>query len=35
MREFSESTHTAGEAATAIGCPVAAIVKSLVFDARR
>ena len=32
VREFSESTHTAGEAATAIGCPVAAIVKSLVFE---
>jgi prolyl-tRNA editing enzyme YbaK/EbsC (Cys-tRNA(Pro) deacylase) len=32
VREFSESTHTAGEAATAVGCPVAAIVKSLVFE---
>jgi len=32
VREFSQSTHTAGEAATAIGCPVAAIVKSLVFE---
>lgn len=33
VREFSESTHTAAEAAAAIGCDVAAIVKSLVFDA--
>ena len=32
VREFSESTHTAAEAAQAIGCPVAAIVKSLVFE---
>ena len=31
--EFSESTHTAAEAAAAIGCEVAAIVKSLVFEA--
>jgi len=33
VREFAESTHTAAEAAAAIGCPVAAIVKSLVFTA--
>jgi prolyl-tRNA editing enzyme YbaK/EbsC (Cys-tRNA(Pro) deacylase) len=33
IREFDESTHTAAEAAAAIGCPVAAIVKSLVFEA--
>jgi prolyl-tRNA editing enzyme YbaK/EbsC (Cys-tRNA(Pro) deacylase) len=33
VREFSESTHTAAEAAAAIGCEVAAIVKSLVFEA--
>jgi prolyl-tRNA editing enzyme YbaK/EbsC (Cys-tRNA(Pro) deacylase) len=33
VREFDESTHTAAEAAAAIGCPVAAIVKSLVFEA--
>lgn len=32
VREFSESTHTAAEAAAAIGCEVAAIVKSLVFE---
>jgi prolyl-tRNA editing enzyme YbaK/EbsC (Cys-tRNA(Pro) deacylase) len=31
IREFDESTHTAAEAAAAIGCDVAAIVKSLVF----
>jgi prolyl-tRNA editing enzyme YbaK/EbsC (Cys-tRNA(Pro) deacylase) len=31
MREFPEGTHTAQDAADAIGCPVAAIVKSLVF----
>lgn len=31
VREFPEGTHTAQEAADAIGCPVAAIVKSLVF----
>ena len=30
-REFPESTHTAAEAAAAIGVPVGAIVKSLVF----
>lgn len=33
VREFDESTHTAAEAAAAIGCDVAAIVKSLVFTA--
>ncbi|MGN6326178.1 YbaK/EbsC family protein [Pseudolysinimonas sp.] len=33
VREFAESTHTAAEAATAVGCDVAAIVKSLVFTA--
>jgi prolyl-tRNA editing enzyme YbaK/EbsC (Cys-tRNA(Pro) deacylase) len=33
VREFDESTHTAAEAAAAIGCEVAAIVKSLVFEA--
>jgi prolyl-tRNA editing enzyme YbaK/EbsC (Cys-tRNA(Pro) deacylase) len=33
VREFGESTHTAVEAAAAIGCEVAAIVKSLVFEA--
>ena len=33
VREFDESTHTAAEAAAAIGCAVEAIVKSLVFDA--
>lgn len=31
VREFPEGTHTAQEAADALGCPVAAIVKSLVF----
>lgn len=31
VREFPEGTHTAQDAADAIGCPVAAIVKSLVF----
>jgi prolyl-tRNA editing enzyme YbaK/EbsC (Cys-tRNA(Pro) deacylase) len=31
IREFPEGTHTAQDAANAIGCPVAAIVKSLVF----
>jgi Cys-tRNA(Pro) deacylase len=30
-REFPESTHTAADAAAAIGVPVGAIVKSLVF----
>ena len=30
-REFPDSTHTAAEAAAAIGVPVGAIVKSLVF----
>jgi prolyl-tRNA editing enzyme YbaK/EbsC (Cys-tRNA(Pro) deacylase) len=33
VREFPESTHTAAEAAAAIGCSVEAIVKSLVFEA--
>ena len=33
IREFDESTHTAAEAAAAIGCGVEAIVKSLVFEA--
>jgi prolyl-tRNA editing enzyme YbaK/EbsC (Cys-tRNA(Pro) deacylase) len=33
VREFDESTHTAAEAAAAIGCEVSAIVKSLLFDA--
>jgi prolyl-tRNA editing enzyme YbaK/EbsC (Cys-tRNA(Pro) deacylase) len=31
VREFPEGTHTAQDAADAIGCPIAAIVKSLVF----
>lgn len=31
VREFPAGTHTAQDAADAIGCPVAAIVKSLVF----
>ncbi|TXK17616.1 YbaK/EbsC family protein [Homoserinibacter sp. GY 40078] len=31
VREFPEGTHTAADAAAALGCPVAAIVKSLVF----
>lgn len=31
IREFPEGTKTAPDAAAAIGCPVAAIVKSLVF----
>lgn len=33
VREFDESTHTAAQAAAAIGCDVVAIVKSLVFTA--
>jgi prolyl-tRNA editing enzyme YbaK/EbsC (Cys-tRNA(Pro) deacylase) len=33
VREMDESTHTAQEAAAAVGCPVEAIVKSLVFVA--
>lgn len=33
VRVFDESTRTAAEAAAAIGCEVAAIVKSLVFEA--
>ncbi|MGX5680482.1 YbaK/EbsC family protein [Schumannella luteola] len=32
-REMDDSTHTAQQAADAIGCPVAAIVKSLLFRA--
>lgn len=31
IRVFPEGTKTAGDAASAIGCPVSAIVKSLVF----
>ena len=31
VRQFPEGTKTAADAAAAIGCPVAAIVKSLVF----
>jgi prolyl-tRNA editing enzyme YbaK/EbsC (Cys-tRNA(Pro) deacylase) len=31
VREMDESTHTAQDAAAAVGCPVEAIVKSLVF----
>ena len=31
VREMSETTHTAAEAAKAVGAPVEAIVKSLVF----
>ena len=31
VRRFPEGTRTAQEAATAIGCPVGAIVKSLIF----
>ncbi len=33
VTEMAESTHTAAEAAAAVGAPVAAIVKSLVFVA--
>jgi prolyl-tRNA editing enzyme YbaK/EbsC (Cys-tRNA(Pro) deacylase) len=33
VREFDKSTRTAADAAAAIGCDVAAIVKSLVFEA--
>jgi prolyl-tRNA editing enzyme YbaK/EbsC (Cys-tRNA(Pro) deacylase) len=33
VREFDESTHTAKEAAAALGCPVGAIASSLVFMA--
>jgi prolyl-tRNA editing enzyme YbaK/EbsC (Cys-tRNA(Pro) deacylase) len=33
IREFAESTRTAADAATALGVPVGAIVKSLVFVA--
>lgn len=32
VREFPAGTHTAQDAADALGCPVAAIVKSLVFS---
>ena len=31
VREMESTTHTAEEAAAAVGCPVGAIVKSLVF----
>jgi prolyl-tRNA editing enzyme YbaK/EbsC (Cys-tRNA(Pro) deacylase) len=33
VREMGDSTHTAEEAARAVGCDVAQIVKSLVFEA--
>jgi prolyl-tRNA editing enzyme YbaK/EbsC (Cys-tRNA(Pro) deacylase) len=33
LRELDESTHTAQAAATALGVPIGAIVKSLVFTA--
>lgn len=33
IRQFPEATRTAGEAAAAIGCELAQIVKSLVFEA--
>jgi prolyl-tRNA editing enzyme YbaK/EbsC (Cys-tRNA(Pro) deacylase) len=33
IREHTQSTHTAQEAADAVGAPVGAIVKSLVFSA--
>ncbi|MDX6286747.1 MAG: hypothetical protein QOG53_2232 [Frankiales bacterium] len=33
VRELTKSARTAAEAATALGCPVGAIVKSLVFAA--
>ena len=33
IREFDESTHTARDAAAALGCPVGAIASSLVFMA--
>ncbi|MFW6004502.1 MAG: YbaK/EbsC family protein [Halodesulfurarchaeum sp.] len=33
VRELPEGTHTAADAAAAIGCPLAAIVKSVVFVA--
>ncbi|MEZ5924695.1 MAG: YbaK/EbsC family protein [Hyphomicrobiaceae bacterium] len=35
LKEFSESTRTAEEAATACGCDVGQIVKSLVFQGKR
>lgn len=31
IREMDDTTHTAQDAATALGCPVEAIVKSLLF----
>ncbi len=34
VREFPASTRTAQDAAAAIGCPVAAIAKSLIFRAK-
>jgi prolyl-tRNA editing enzyme YbaK/EbsC (Cys-tRNA(Pro) deacylase) len=35
IREFPDSTHTATEAAQAVGCNVAQIAKSIVFEANR
>lgn len=35
VREFPASTRTAQDAADAIGCPVAAIAKSLIFRAKQ
>jgi prolyl-tRNA editing enzyme YbaK/EbsC (Cys-tRNA(Pro) deacylase) len=35
VRELAQSTRTAAEAAAALGCDIGAIVKSLVFMARR
>lgn len=35
VREFSQTTRTSAEAATAIGCEVAQIAKSLVFKGRQ
>ena len=35
VRELAQSTRTAAEAAAALGCEIGAIVKSLVFVARR
>ena len=35
VRRFAQGTHTAADAAAAIGCDVAAIVKSVVLVARR
>jgi len=34
VRQFPESTRSAADAAKAIGCPVAAIAKSLIFRAK-